>query len=924
MAAAVGAACSVLRGLQASSTLATLATRHAARRGMAIKGNGIVGVRRETKNRWERRAPLTPKNVKTLVRHDLKVLVQPSNMRIFTDDMYEQAGAIVTEDISEASLIVGVKEVPLNQIVPDRTYMCFSHTIKAQEYNMPLLDAMVTNNVRLIDYERMLDENGKRVIGFGRFAGCAGMIDLLRGLGDRLLGLGCTNPFLAMGYTDYYHSLSAAKTAVQLVGSNMLIAGAPHDFAPIIVAFTGRGKVTQGALEIFEELPHEYITVADLPIVAKSGDTKTVYGVKLQKKDLAAHRDPAVAAKGFDPTHYSQHPEEYLPVFHEKVAPYITALLNGMYWDNQFPRLLTRDQMKELYHTGGRLTAIADVSADPFGSIEFTEELTTISNPFLVYNPDTGESKYDWEAEGVLLGSVDNLPAELPLEASNLFGEMLTPYIPELAWSDPTKDVPEQLDIAPTLRDAIICNNGTLAPSYEYISELRSQHASDNGRRVLMIGSGLVSAPVVHRLTTSNANASVTVASADYDAALGLASSYAKTSAVKLDVNDQEQLASLVQEHDIVISLVPYTFHAQIADACIASGTNLVTASYISDDMQARHAAAKEAGVTVMNEIGLDPGIDHLAAVTMIDDAQREGAVVESFVSWCGGLPSPFDSTCPLAYKFSWSPKGVLLAGLNSARFLRDGKIHEIKPGRLFHDGVEDVAIVPGLALEGVPNRDSMPYKDIYKLDDATTFFRGTLRYKGFGEVMAAVQDLGLLNAETKANDGDTWQSVVASAANKDIEGFLLQTGRSPSQTKRILHEFTGLGLLSDAPIAAGVPLIDGLSKILLDRLAYKKNERDLVLLAHELVVRLPDGTKEKRAATLMQVGEPFPQGPSAMALTVGLPTALAVEAILDGTVAETGVLRPTDVQLSRRLLSQLEEAGIRFVETTTPIQPDT
>eukprot|EP00051_Salpingoeca_urceolata_P005631 m.75126 g.75126 ORF g.75126 m.75126 type:complete len:173 (-) comp14470_c2_seq1:42-560(-) len=140
--------------------------------------------------------------------------------------------------------------------------------------------------------------------------------------------------------------------------------------------------------------------------------------------------------------------------------------------------------------------------------------------------------------------------------------------------------------------------------------------------------------------------------------------------------------------------------------------------------------SAKEAGVTVMNEIGLDPGIDHLAAVTMIDDAQREGAVVESFVSWCGGLPSPFDSTCPLAYKFSWSPKGVLLAGLNSARFLRDGKIHEIKPGRLFHDGVEDVAIVPGLALEGVPNRDSMPYKDIYKLDDATTFFRGTLRYK--------------------------------------------------------------------------------------------------------------------------------------------------------------------------------------------------
>ena len=223
-------------------------------------GNGVVGMRRETKNRWERRAPITPKTCARLRRNGIRVLVQPSSMRFFPDDAYRAAGAEVMEDIAEASVIVGVKEVPVPELIPDRTYLCFSHTIKAQESNMGMLDAMRGLRIRLIDYECMTDEQGRRVIGFGKFAGHAGMIDLLRGLGDRLLGLGHSNPFLGMGYSDYYHSLAAARSAIQLVAHNILINGLPQPLAsPAVFAFTGTGQVAQGAWEIFEELPVEWI-----------------------------------------------------------------------------------------------------------------------------------------------------------------------------------------------------------------------------------------------------------------------------------------------------------------------------------------------------------------------------------------------------------------------------------------------------------------------------------------------------------------------------------------------------------------------------------------------------------------------------------------------------------------------------------------
>eukprot|EP00052_Salpingoeca_macrocollata_P021812 m.187847 g.187847 ORF g.187847 m.187847 type:complete len:908 (-) comp21632_c0_seq1:68-2791(-) len=875
----------------------------------SLKGNGVVAIRRETKNRWERRAPLDPSNVRTLVRRGIKVVVQPSTMRFFTNEEYVKAGAVLQEDISVASVILGVKEVPIDLLIPERTLMCFSHTIKAQEPNMPLLDAILNKNIRLIDYECMVDARGKRVVGFGKFAGNAGMIDLLRGLGDRLLGLGYSSPFLGMGYTDYYHSLSASKTAIQLVGHSIMVNGVPADHAPFIFAFTGEGSVTQGALEIFRELPHEFIDPSELEEVVGSGDSRTCYGVMLKREHLAQPIDPSQA---FNKEHYTEHPEEYRPVFHEKVAPYITALVNGMYWDARFPKLLTQPQMQQLMRDGSRMLAIADISADPYGSIEFTKVCTQIDRPFLVYNPEDDTEIYNWEAPGILLGSVDNLPAQMPKEASNHFGHLLLPYIAKLAQSDGSVDFSQQTDIPDTLRNAIITSQGKLTPRFEYIQTLREEKEHTRlgkEKQVLVCGSGMVVAPCVEYLKSCDLDISITIASADFSQAQALAKKYNCTAA-ELNVEDPALLERAVSNNHAVISLVPASLHARIAQACIKLGVNMVTTSYISPEMQALDQSAKDAGVTILNEIGLDPGIDHLSAMQMFDQVAEHGGKLDVFVSYCGGLPAPEFSNNPLGYKFSWSPRGVLSAGQNAARWRENNKVIETKRGELFKHA-RPVDIFPALSLEGLPNRDSLAYEPLYGLDAPTTMMRGTLRFKGFSAVMCALQELGMFSEKLLpelAPDAPalTWNDLMNGVLNRN-------TGNLFFLEEAVKRRVLGLGIFSDAPVNKKGTVIDSFCELLKDRLAYKPHESDLVLLTHEFGIVWKDGRKETRRSTLYKVGDP--NGHTAMATTVGLPCAIAVEHLLGGHIKATGVLRPLQKDLYNHILRQLAKHNVLLHE---------
>lgn len=240
-----------------------------------LLGNGVVGILAETVNMWERRAPLTPSHCARLLLGGGKsrsgvnrIIVQPSTKRIHHDSQYEDAGCEISEDLSECGLILGIKQPKLKMILPDRAYAFFSHTHKAQKENMPLLDKILEERVSLFDYELIVGDDGKRLLAFGKFAGRAGLIDFLHGLGQRYLSLGYSTPFLSLGQSHMYPSLAAAKSAVIAVGEEIATFGLPSKICPIVFVFTGDGNVSQGAQEIFKLLPHTFIEAEELPDIS--------------------------------------------------------------------------------------------------------------------------------------------------------------------------------------------------------------------------------------------------------------------------------------------------------------------------------------------------------------------------------------------------------------------------------------------------------------------------------------------------------------------------------------------------------------------------------------------------------------------------------------------------------------------------------
>lgn len=282
----------------------------------------------------------------------------------------------------------------------------------------------------------------------------------------------------------------------------------------------------------------------------------------------------------------------------------------------------------------------------------------------------------------------------------------------------------------------------------------RSRHKSSEStgsdrKHVLILGAGMVSAPVVEYLSRDD-KISINICSQFKDEADRLASKYPRVRSTLLDINENPgHLADLCGKSDVVISLLPYGLHGDVAQHCIDAKTHLVTASYITEKIQALHESAQNAGITILNEVGLDPGIDHFLALEFIKEAQEKGGSIESFVSYCGGLPAPEFSQNPLRYKFSWSPRGALTNTLSAARYLNDGQVVDISSGGHLMSSRKDLSFLPGFALEGFPNRDSTKYGDLYGIGSTVqTLLRGTIRYKGFSDCVKAMQSIGLLDTE--------------------------------------------------------------------------------------------------------------------------------------------------------------------------------
>ncbi|THV02830.1 spermidine synthase [Dendrothele bispora CBS 962.96] len=453
-------------------------------------------------------------------------------------------------------------------------------------------------------------------------------------------------------------------------------------------------------------------------------------------------------------------------------------------------------------------------------------------------------------------------------------------------------------------------------------------------KKVLLLGSGYVARPCAEYIVRSSAN-ELTIACRTLASAKELADSLPHTTAISLDVNKTADLEAQVAAHDLVISLIPYTYHAAVIKAAIKSKTNVVTTSYVSPAMRELDEQAKAAGIIVMNEIGLDPGIDHLYAVKTINEVHAKGGKVKQFLSYCGGLPAPQFASNPLGYKFSWSSRGVLLALLNNAAYLAGGKKVTVSGEKLMAEA-KPYYISPAYAFVAYPNRDSTGFREWYKIDgegEGETVVRGTLRYQGFPEFIKALVEVGWLNGDGQAWLAEkewTWSGVLGKmlGAEGADESKLVEKIKSvcafPSESEatRIISGFRWIGMFSSDKVitraAAGAQypnLLDTLCTRLEELMKYEAGERDYVMLQHRFVVEWKDGKVETLTSTLEAYGAPLGSGHSAMALTVGLPCGIATQMILDGELKMKGVQAPYSKEICEPIRLKLESEGVGMVE---------
>jgi len=425
-----------------------------------------IGIRREDMYHWERRVPLVPQDVLELTqKNGLRFQIQSSDRRVFSDDEYRAVGTKVVQSLSGCPIVIGLKEIPVDALEPDTVYVFFSHTIKGQPANMPMLQRCLDLRCTVLDYERIVDDEGRRLIFFGNYAGLAGAIDTLWTLGRRLAWEGIENPFEALRQASAYADLGEAKEAIAAVGRRIASDGLPRGISPLVVGIAGYGNVSKGVQEILGLLPLEEIRPADLLRdrgLPRSAMRAPIVKVVFREEDTVL---PIDAGKRFDLEEYHAHPERYRAGF-ERYLPRLHVLFNCIYWEPKSPRLVTVDAIRSLY-AGGQpaLRVIGDISCDVEGAIEVTIRGTEPDDPVYVYDPKSGEARSGVEGVGPVLMAVDILPSELPREASTYFSAILKRFVPAIAAADYASGF-DLLSLPPELKRAVICHRGDLSPGY--------------------------------------------------------------------------------------------------------------------------------------------------------------------------------------------------------------------------------------------------------------------------------------------------------------------------------------------------------------------------------------------------------------------------------------------------------------------------
>ncbi|CAG0923590.1 unnamed protein product, partial [Notodromas monacha] len=736
----------------------------------------VLAIRREDQSVWERRAPLAPDHVRQLVKDGVKVLVQPSSRRAYPAQAYANARACIQEDISEASVILGVKQVPIDALIPDKTYCFFSHTIKASEDNMPMLDALLEKNIRLIDYEKMVDDTGQRVVAFGMYAGMAGMLNILHGLGLRLLALGHHTPFMHIGPAHSYRTTDIARAAVRDAGYEISLGHLPKSLGVLTFTFTGSGNVSKGAQDMFRELPIEMVPPEVLPKVCSQGQHNKLYGCQVSRK----HHYKRNKGGRFDAAEFAEHPERYYSSFsktnirlidYEKmvddtgqrvVAFGMYAGMAGMLniLHGLGLRLLALGHHTPFMHIGPahsyRTTDIARAAVRDAGY-----EISLGHLP-----KSLGVLTFTFTGSGNVSKGAQDMFRELPIE-------MVPPEVLPKVCSQGQHNKLYGCQVS--RKHHYKRNKGGRFDSAEF-AEHPERYYSSFSKTIAPYTSVLVNgvywsqefprlitlpdakhlcepvvapwlAPCPGAPTLPHRLVAVCDISADLDGSIEFTvdcttidnpfwiydpvhhtthqNGLMAPGFLLCSIDNMPTQLPRESTHFFGELLLPHIYSILQSDA-----KKSMDDTHLSPEVT---SVAVAAGITIVNEVGLDPGIDHLLAMEYIDSVHLKGGKIESFVSYCGGLPAPEHSENPLRYKFSWSPRGVLLNALSGAKYVLDGKIIEVPPGALM-SSAEPVGFLPGFALEGYPNRDSLIYQEMYGISEAKTVLRGTLRYFGFAE----------------------------------------------------------------------------------------------------------------------------------------------------------------------------------------------
>jgi len=439
--------------------------------------------------------------------------------------------------------------------------------------------------------------------------------------------------------------------------------------------------------------------------------------------------------------------------------------------------------------------------------------------------------------------------------------------------------------------------------------------------KILIIGAGRSATSLIEYLLQLSATYDwrITVADVDVNLAQQKIGNHPNGTATSFDIRNEEQRRFIVSQHDFIISMLPAFMHGDVARDCVEFGKHMATASYVSADMRALEGEARKKNILLLNECGLDPGLDHASAMKMIDDIRQGGGEIVAFRSFCGGLVAPESNNNPWGYKFSWNPRNVVLAGQGTAQYIEEGEVKFIPYHRLFTQTQVIETETHGL-FDAYANRDSISYMDVYGLKDVQTMLRGTLRQHGYCKAWNVFVQLGLTDDTSRVVHANRYSYTSL------IESFL-PPGKGSLRERLKNYMGTGwddeieqmldyLEIFSDKKIniAEGTPA-QILQVLLEEKWKLMPGDKDMIVMEHQFEYSISDlpGTLLRLKSSLVVTGKD--ESHTAMALTVGLPLAITVKNFLAGNFSLNGVQIPNKRVIYEPMLKELEEQGIVFHE---------